>query len=133
MDTFQMLILKVVKFGIVGISGIGVDFSITWFLKEKLKLNKYFSNAVGFSAAVVTNFILNYLWTFKGTGINITNAFGIFLVIAIIGLLLNTCIIFLTHEKRNTNFYLSKVFAILLVFCWNFSANYFFNFHTTAT
>jgi len=43
MDTFQELIFKIIKFGLVGVSGIGVDFFVTWLLKEKIQLNKYIS------------------------------------------------------------------------------------------
>ena len=34
-------------------------------LNEKLRLNKYVANAVGFSVAGVSNFFLNYAWTFS--------------------------------------------------------------------
>lgn len=132
MDNLQSLILKIVKFGIVGMSGIFVDFSITWILKEKAKLNKYVSNAAGFSTAVVSNFFLNYIWTFKGAAVSVAGAFWLFFIISLAGLLLNTGFIYLMHEKKKVNFYLSKLIAIALVFCWNFSANYFFNFHSVA-
>ena len=38
-------VFKFIKFGIVGGTGIIVDFSITWICKEKLQLNKYISNS----------------------------------------------------------------------------------------
>jgi len=130
MESFQTLIQKLLKFGIVGLSGICVDFFITWMLKEKLRLNKYVANAAGFSVAVVSNFFLNYVWTFKGTITSVPAAFGLFFAIAFIGLLLNSCFIYTFHELRKINFYLSKTGAIIFVFLWNFSANYFFNFHS---
>lgn len=80
--------------------------------------------------AVVSNFILNYEWTFKGAAVSVAGAFWLFFCIALAGLLLNSGFIYLLHEKKKANFYLSKLFAIALVFCWNFSANYFFNFHS---
>ena len=97
-----------------------------------MKLNKYLSNATGFSLAVVNNFYLNCLWTFKRAEVNVIGAFWIFLLIALFGLLLNSCLIYLLHENRKINFYKSKAVAIFLVFCWNFSANYFFNFQPGA-
>jgi len=99
-------------------------------LKEKLRLNKYVANAAGFSVAVVSNFFLNYIWTFKGTITSVPAAFGLFFAIAIIGLLLNSCFIYVFHGLKKFNFYLSKAGAIIFVFLWNFSANYFFNFHS---
>jgi len=130
MESFQTLIQKLLKFGFVGLSGICVDFFITWMLKEKLRLNKYVANAAGFSVAVVSNFFLNYVWTFKGTITSVPAAFGLFFAIAFVGLLLNSCFIYTFHELRKINFYLSKTGAIIFVFLWNFTANYFFNFHS---
>lgn len=95
-----------------------------------MKLNKYIANAIGFSAAVISNFFLNYLWTFKEVSVNVVNAFWIFFLVALIGLLLNSFFIYLLHGNRKINFYLSKAIAIILVFCWNFGANFFFNFHS---
>jgi putative flippase GtrA len=132
MDTFQVLIQKVLKFGIVGVLGMCVDFCITWMLKEKLKLNKYFANAAGFTVAVLNNFILNYIWTFKDTTSRMSGAFALFFVIALIGLALNSCLVYSFHKFAKLNFYFSKAGATFFVFFWNFGANYFFNFHNVA-
>ena len=130
MDTFQIFIQKLLKFGIVGLSGICVDFFITWMLKEKLRLNKYVANSAGFSTAVASNFFLNFTWTFKGTITGIPAAFVLFFSIALVGLLLNSGFIYAFHERKKINFYISKAGAILFVFLWNFGANYFLNFHS---
>jgi putative flippase GtrA len=108
--------------------GIFIDFSITWLLKEKVRLNKYFANTTGFSVAVANNFFLNYIWTFKGSNGNITTAFGLFFAIAIVGLLFSNLFIYLLYGIQENNFYLSKGIVIILVFAWSFSANYLFNF-----
>lgn len=41
-----------------------VDFGITFLGKEKLRLNKYVANSLGFISAASTNYVLNRLWTF---------------------------------------------------------------------
>ena len=123
------LLQKLLKFGLVGLSGMFLDFFITWYCKEKVGLNKYFANAAGFCIAVMNNFCLNYLWTFEG-GNSFYFAFGLFFLFAMIGLALNTFLIYLLNDLWSINFYLSKCLAIIGVFLWNFSANYFFNFST---
>jgi putative flippase GtrA len=35
------LFLKFFKFGLAGCLGLLIDFSITWFLKERVHINKY--------------------------------------------------------------------------------------------
>lgn len=52
-----------------------------------------------------------------------------FLLIAAIGLGLNSLIIWMLNEKFLTlDFYLAKLIAIGVVFFWNFLMNNFFNF-----
>ncbi|WP_069658483.1 GtrA family protein [Arcticibacter eurypsychrophilus] len=122
------LIRKIFLFGFVGLIGMCIDFGLTWLFKEKLQVNKYAANTIGFSVAVVNNFILNYLWTFHAEEKNIHIFFFKFLLFAVIGLGLNTLIIYLFNERFLVPFYVSKVLAIAIVFIWNFTANNFLNF-----
>ncbi len=120
--------LKFVKFGVVGFSGIFVDFGITYLCKEKFKIQKYISNSLGFTAATISNYILNRFWTFHSTDQNRMTQFGKFFAIALVGLVLNNLLIYLFNDKLKFNFYLSKVFAIAIVSIWNFFANYLYTF-----
>ena len=61
----MQLLIKFLRFGIVGTTGMVIDFSITWLCREKLHFNKYIANTLGFSFAVINNFILNRVWTFE--------------------------------------------------------------------
>jgi len=120
---------KFIKFGIVGLLGMCVDFFITWLCKEKFRFNKYLANSLGFSVAVVNNFFWNLKWTFHATGSNTTSYFERFVLFSLIGLGLNNLFIFLFNDKLGVNFYIAKFLAIVCVFIWNFAANDFFNFH----
>lgn len=122
-------LLKLIKFGIVGVSGMIVDFGTTWILKEKLKVQKYIANSTGFTLAATSNYILNRIWTFNSTDPHIVSQFLKFFIISVLGLLLNNLIIyFFTDFKYRINFYISKGIATLLVFLWNFFMNYLFTF-----
>ncbi len=123
------MLVKIFKFGIVGFIGMCWDFLITWLLKEKFKVNKYVANSIGFSCAVINNFILNLYWTFNVSG-NTTNFFIRFILISIIGLGLNNFFVWLFNERFHVNFYGAKALAVLCVFAWNFTANNYFNFHS---
>lgn len=125
----QEVLVKFLKFGVVGVSGTLVDFGITWLLKERLRLNQYFANSTGFGCAVVSNYILNRIWTFESHQESVATEFSMFLVASLIGLALNNGIIYLLNERNNLNFYLSKAIATGFVMLWNFWANYTFTFH----
>ena len=124
----QDLIYKFIRFGLVGFSGIFVDFGTTYLLKEKLKVHKYIANSCGFLLATISNYLLNRYWTFQSTDPKAFEQFGKFFAIAIIGLIFNNLIIYILNDKFKINFYLSKVFAIAAVSLWNFFANYIYTF-----
>ena len=119
---------QLIKFALVGITGMGLDFGTTWLLKEKIKINKFLANAAGFSIAVINNFLLNKYWTFDNQNPIITEQFVKFLVISIVGLGINSLLLFILLKKIKGNFYLVKLVVIGLVFFWNFSANYLYTF-----
>lgn len=116
-------LFKFLKFGAVGFSGLFVDFGLTYLFKEVFHVQKYVSNAIGFMMAASSNYILNRIWTFESTNPNIALEYTEFITISLIGLVINTAILYLLVSKLRMNFYLSKVFAIAVVTLWNFFAN----------
>ena len=127
-DLAQDLITKLLKFGVVGASGMAVDFGFTFLFKEKFKVQKYFANAIGFSMAVISNYFFNRIWTFEDTSSHVMHQFSNFALAAIAGLAINTLILWLLVSKRKFKFYFAKLIAIGVVVIWNFSINYFFIF-----
>jgi putative flippase GtrA len=124
----QAFLLKFIKFCIVGFSGVFVDFGITYFFKEVVKFQKYAANAIGFTTAAVTNYLLNRVWTFHSQNPHIFTEFSRFFIIALIGLGINSAIIMLMNGKFKVNFYLSKLVATIIVTGWNFLINAYFTF-----
>lgn len=125
----QAYFFKFIKFGLVGFSGLFVDFGITYLTKEKLNIPKYVANAIGFIMAATSNYFLNRVWTFKSNNPEVMVEFTEFFLISIIGLGLNTLLLWILVSKFKINFYLAKVFAIALVTIWNFLANAFITFN----
>ena len=122
------MFLQFIKFCVVGGTGVVVDFGITFLFKEKLKLNKYIANSLGFMAAASTNYLLKRWWTFRSHDPEVAQQYVQFVGISAIGLILNNIIIYLLNDKARLNFYLSKLIAIGLVTLWNFFMNYYFTF-----
>jgi putative flippase GtrA len=123
----QELILKFLKFGVVGFSGLAIDFGVTYLCKEKLKLNQYLSNSAGFVLAVISNYYFNRTWTFENTDPSIAEQFTLFLFISLVGLGLSNLIIFILIRYK-VRFYPAKLIAIVLVVIWNFTMNYYYAF-----
>lgn len=122
------LIIKFLKFGAVGASGVVVDFSFTYLSKEIAHIQKYIANAIGFTIAATCNYFLNRWWTFHSNNPDIGMEYSRFLFISILGLGINTTVIWFLVTKQNRNFYVSKLFAIGIVTIWNFILNLIFTF-----
>ena len=112
---------RLCKFATVGISGLVLDFSITWYLLDTLGLNSFIANSFGFIVAVANNYYLNKRWTFNQVGPSSMSQFGTFLLVASFGLLLNSLIIFLLSENSAIDFMYCKSIATVIVFIWNFA------------
>jgi putative flippase GtrA len=124
----QDLINKFIKFGIVGFSGVIVDFGVTFVCKEWFKIPKYFANAIGFIVAATSNYYLNRIWTFYSSNPNILREFGEFFIISALGLIINTLVLYICVKRFKMNFYIAKLFAIGVTMIWNFFANYLYTF-----
>jgi putative flippase GtrA len=120
---------RFIKFGIVGMSGMIIDFGTTWICKERLKMNKYIANSTGFVCAMFSNYFLNRYWTFESTDNHIATQFTKFLFVSLIGLGINNLLLYLLVKNTKLNFYLLKLMVIGIVFIWNYFANLLYTFH----
>ena len=122
------MIIKLIKFITVGFSGLIIDFSITYICKEKVLLNKYLSNSLGFTIAATSNYFLNRTWTFQSENPEIIIELSTFIIISIVGLFINNSMLWIINNNFRINFYLAKLGAIIITTFWNFFANYYFTF-----
>jgi putative flippase GtrA len=125
---YTQLLLKLVKYGVVGGFGVVVDFGLTYLIKEKLKANPYMANAIGFSVATCINFFLNRMWTFQSHDPAILSQFGYFALAAILGLGLNTLLLRWLYQRWKVPFYRAKLISTGVVVIWNFMINAFITF-----
>ena len=119
----KTMLLKILKFGVVGMSGMIIDFAVTYLCKEKIRIHKYIANAIGFVMAASWNYTFNRIWTFESHNPHIGYEFFRFFIVSLLGLGINTLILWLFVSKFKQNFYVSKLFAIGVVMIWNFLIN----------
>lgn len=124
----KILISKFIKFGVVGCSGMIIDFGLTYLCKEIIRINKYLSNIIGFVVAATSNYFFNRIWTFESDNKEIGTQYIQFMIVSAIGLCINSLVLYLLNEKLRWNFYFSKLIAIGVTTIWNFFANLLFTF-----
>lgn len=124
----EAVITKLLRFMIVGMGGTLLDFGATFLFKEKIKVNKYLANSIGFTVAGTSNYIFNRIWAFKSHSPHVAEQYLIFISISLAGLGILNIAVWLLHEKWKWNFYFAKVLALFVVLAWTFSAHYLITF-----
>jgi dolichol-phosphate mannosyltransferase len=56
---------RLIQFGLVGLSGVGVNFGTFWVLTRAAHLKDLAALILAIAAATLSNFILNDIWTFR--------------------------------------------------------------------
>jgi dolichol-phosphate mannosyltransferase len=120
-------IRKILRFALVGISGIAVNTGILWALTERAGLFYLYSSAVAIETSIVTNFLANDLWTFGGeTGHRMgrrIHRFLSFQAVSLGGLVVNMAVLFTGKEIFGIYYLLANLLGILAGFIWNYLVN----------
>jgi putative flippase GtrA len=138
---------RFIKFAIVGTIGTVVDFGVLNLLIQVAGFDKFWANTCSFSAAVVSNFTWNRLWTFPESRERpLLSQLGQFALVNVAGLVINQAIFLgldrfvlgqagvlaepmsaladvvgIAHFALAYN--LAKAIAIIVVLFWNFGVN----------
>ena len=119
---------QLVKFGLVGASSTVIDWGSYLLLTRIFGILYLMAKVLSFSVAVLNSYTWNRRWTFRSTDPQKLRQFIKFLIIALVGLVLNTSIMYLAVEKLKLHDIYGLFLATAMVFFWNFSANKFWTF-----
>ena len=126
----ESVLIQLFRYGFVGGTAFLVDFGAMVLLTEMFGLHYLLSATISFILGLVTNYILSVSWVFNRRSLSRPWAeFLVFAVIGVVGLGLNSLILFLCTEKLGLHYTLSKIIATVVVFFWNFFARKLILFH----
>lgn len=118
---------KMIKFGTVGFTGVFVNMGVLYFLTEHLGIYYLLSAVIAVETSILSNFGLNEVWTFVERGKkgvrNILKRLLKFNTVSIGGLALNLAVLWLLTEFAGLYYLVSNLFAIAVVFLWNYTGN----------
>ena len=120
---------RFVRFGLVGLSGLGVDMLGLYLLHGVAGFGLTRSALLAAELAIVNNFLWNDRWTFKDLAANqrqrrkTLKRFLKFNIICLMGLILKVLILNLLFNQFQFNPYLANFLAIAAVTLWNFWVN----------
>lgn len=118
---------RILKFCIVGASGVGVNEGLLWLLTEKAGLPYMFSGVLSVESAILSNFTWNELWTFKDLKrtkqTNVLHRALRFNLVRIAGLVANLTILYLLSGHFGIHYLISNLIAIVAATMWNYIAS----------
>lgn len=110
-----------VKFCLVGLFNVLVDFTVYLALTRLLGLYFILANFGSFTVGVTVSFLINKKITFKDNGNEQAKKYFKFFIANGIGLLINTTLLYLFFTYGGFNDLIAKIFAIILTTFWNFN------------
>ncbi|MDD4566623.1 MAG: glycosyltransferase family 2 protein [Methanoculleus chikugoensis] len=118
---------KVVRFGLVGLSGIFVNMGLLYALTEIAGLYYLVSAAIAIELSIVNNFVWNDVWTFKSAGDlrfgRRTRRFWSFQAVSMGGLAINMVVLYLLAGVAGAYYLVANLAGILVAFAWNYAIN----------
>ena len=115
------------KFCAVGVSGVGVNMGLLWFLTEYAGFPYMLSATISIETSIITNFLLNNYFTFRGRNEPGTGPFFQrwlkFNLVSLVGLGVNLGLLSLFTEIFGIYYLVSNIIAIIIVTMWNYLLN----------
>lgn len=126
------------RYAIVGVLGTAVDLGTLYVLTEWSDIDPKTSFlfpvfvAIAFLAAVINNYILNRVWTFKSQDDNVSAQFFRFLVVSTGGFFLTQILMWLLVSIFGVWYLLAKAVTSMAILIWNFGLNKMWTFRQPA-
>lgn len=115
--------IQAFRYVLSGVVAFSVDFLTLFFLTEYLKIYYMISAGIAFILGLLTSYILNIKWVFINRKFNNKMIeMSLFLLIGVIGIILNLASIWVFTEYLGLFYLFSKIIATVIVFLWNFLA-----------
>ena len=96
-------------------------------LVESRLLHAVPASVVGFMVGAIINYLLNYRFTFRSRKSH-KEAMSKFFVVAVIGAVINTILMYLGVDVFHLYYLLAQILATGIVLLWNFIVNKFWTF-----
>lgn len=117
----KKLLGQIAGFGIVGIIATVIDFGIMNLLHYGCGLSILVSNTAGFVVSVIFNYVASMKYVFSHRdGMSKRREFAIFVILSVIGLLLNDGIVLALNRGLALEANIAKICATALVMVYNF-------------
>lgn len=117
----KKLIAQFMKFGVVGVIAFIIDFGVMVFLTEVFAVPYLISTTIAFTVSVIFNYVASMRYVFvRKDDMSRRREFIIFVLLSVIGLVLNDVFMWLLVDFFFIDYRISKIITTVLVAIWNF-------------
>ena len=117
----KKLIAQFMKFGVVGVIAFIIDFGVMVFLTEVFAVPYLISTTIAFTVSVIFNYVASMRYVFvRKDDKSRRREFIIFVLLSVIGLVLNEVFMWLLVDFFFIDYRISKIITTVLVAIWNF-------------
>jgi putative flippase GtrA len=116
----KKILNQILKFGIVGIIATLIDYLVLILLTEIFDVYYLLSSCISFIVSVIFNYIASMKYVFEGKNNNKIKEFFLFIILSIIGLIINTILMKLFVETFYIHYIISKIITTVFVMIYNF-------------
>ena len=111
----------------IGYFGVGliaaiVNIGSLYILSSLFHMNYIISNVIAFMLGLMVNYSLSKMFVFKDKTMNRTLEFIIYGLIGVLGLAIDTAVLWFLTEKIAIYYMISKIISTGVTFVWNFLA-----------
>ena len=119
--SLKKLIAQFMKFGIVGVIAFVIDYGFMVLLTEVFGVPYLISTTVSFIISVIFNYFASMRFVFKRKDdMSRRREFIIFVVLSVIGLVINDVFMWLMVDFLFIDYRISKIVVTFIVAVWNF-------------
>ncbi len=117
----KKLLEQMAKFSVVGIVAFLIDYGLMILLTEAFSIDYLISATISFAVSVVFNYVASMRYVFqRKKNANRAKEFTLFVVLSVIGLLINDACMWVGTELTGIDYRITKIAATVVVSVWNF-------------
>lgn len=116
------ILMQLFKFGVVGVLATVLDFLFLYLFTDVFGIYYLLSAAVSFVLSTLFNYVasMRFVFSSKFNKDEKSKEVLLFVILSVIGLLLNQFLMWLFVEKITLYYMLAKIVATFFVMAWNF-------------
>jgi putative flippase GtrA len=119
---------KLFSYGMIGITGTLIHFSVLVLLVELFHLEPVLSSSIGFIITIIVSFYLNRRFTFRATSSKTTVTFIKYTVVSCSGFILNSVIMYGSVHILSLHYSIAQAIVVIVLPISNFLLNNYWTF-----